>query len=65
MTESPHGFAEEFNKVIKASACFSYLCQVVYMFVREDQAQHWIKNTWENLKSSLELQQGDKPANLL
>ena len=65
VTESPHRLAEKLNKVIKTSTWLSYLCQLVYMSVREGQAQHWVKNTWENLKRSLELQQGDKPANLL
>ena len=44
MSEDPHRLAEEFNTVVQNDPPdVSNLYQLVYMFVGEGQALHWMK----------------------
>ena len=57
----------EFHTVIKTDQPgFSDFYQLLHMFVRQGQAQHWMKIiNWKNPERSLELQLGDQSTDLL
>ena len=52
-----HRFAEKFNIDLQSyQPGFSDFYQLLHMFVRQGQAQHWMKaGTWRNPGRSLEL----------